>query len=124
MINNLSISNVDFRDHDSGGAPTPPGKGSILRSYNSNINMNDIKATNITSTSNASVIYVEQSDHDHGDTFLSISNSKFESCSALTGGVIYSHRAASIFFYGSEFINNFANESAVLYASSFNSSNV
>jgi len=39
-INNLTIANIDFSDHDSSGVETMPGSGSVIRSYNSNINMN------------------------------------------------------------------------------------
>lgn len=62
-LENLTVSNIDFRDVESNGreAVVKPGVGSFIRARHSNLALLDVKVTNLSSSGNGSFLLLEDS---------------------------------------------------------------
>jgi len=68
---------------------------------------------NITSLSNGAIIFLDQN---YEETPYLIKDSIFEDCNSIYGGVANLRAKSKIIFEDSKFINNFAIDGGVVYA--------
>ena len=125
---NVTVSNIDFNRqlHDI------PRAGSFIRSMQSNLVLDGVRASNISSKANGAFLQVLDT-LDEGAkvemvpnaTSIFINNSIFSNCTSNVGGVIYYENkepknAQSMTMANVKFISNYANSSAVMYIEAAN----
>jgi hypothetical protein len=125
---NVTVSNIDFNRqvHDI------PRAGSFIRIMQSNLILDDVRASNISSKANGAFLQVLDT-LDKGAkveivphaTSISITNSIFSGCTSNVGGVIYYENkepknAQSMTISNVQFMSNYANSSAVVYIEAAN----
>ena len=126
-LKDINIWNIDFSDHavesnnetaaENSTAPPPyllVGSGSFIRSKNSNLMLDTIKAINLSSSVNASFIHISNVASQENKVNIDIKNSLFENCSAMHGGVIFYSSNATLNVNNTIFKNNFAIDGAVI----------
>ena len=121
-IRNATVEHVDFRDVGADNLTTLDylGKGSFIRTRNSNLVLDSFNVRNISTLSNGSFLQILPSNNP--SISILINNSHFENCSALTGGVISLNSSENLRIEASTFVDNFANNSGVIDALSQNAS--
>ena len=116
---NITVKNIDFSDHKMQEPDKHKvGRGSFIKSMNSNLLFDDVQVTSLSSMSNSSFLLLDDSVNQTNGVSVMIQNSNFNSCSSAFGGVIFSSANVVLNVSNTNFTDNYAYSSAVIHMDS------